>query len=60
MKATVKVKQVSIQLPEEVVRRATTAARRTTRHDGLKQTATATLRDWLLKGMESANVNASR
>jgi hypothetical protein len=52
-----KKRQVCIQLPEEVVRQAKKAAEKTRRTDGLKQTATATLREWLLAGMEEEKNN---
>lgn len=48
-----KTKQISIVLPEAVVKRAEKVAKSTKRSDGLKQTATATLRAWILKGMNT-------
>lgn len=51
-----KVKQVSIQLPTEVIQRATTIARNTRRPDGLKQTRSQQLRLWLLRGMQQEEV----
>lgn len=47
-----KPRQVSILLPAEVITKAVKTAAKVTRADGLKQTPTAQLREWLLRGME--------
>lgn len=55
-------KQVTINLPHSVVEEAARVAESTERPDGLKQTLTATIREWVLRGMPkgSEDVNVIR
>lgn len=49
MKST---KQITIQLPSNVIDAAKKKAKATARKDGLKQTVTATIRNWIIEAAE--------